>query len=122
MMVAFIPHAEKQADAHLEKVHEFCRVIMGSDKLSLPAHLWLNDVIKGELLPLTAKFAHNLASNKREARIHGPPLRFSLKLLSKTLLHYLPLLAEQPSFPEVWGDLLQLLQVPICPPTGVLKP
>ena len=83
---------------------------MGSDSLALPPKLWL-EVLQTELTPMTAHFAHKLASAKREANLHAPALRASLKLLSKALLHYLPALASEPGFPEMWAGLLQLLQV-----------
>ena len=86
------------------------RVVMGSDSLALLPKLWL-EVLQTELTPMTAHFAHKLASAKREANLHGPALRASLKLLSKALLHYLSTLASEPGFPEMWAGLLQLLQV-----------
>jgi len=48
-----------------------------------------------------------------------PSMRFSLKLLLKTLLHYLPLPSEQPTFSEVWGDLLTACMY--CPILNFLK-
>ena len=87
-----------------------CRVVMGSDPLQIPPKVWLQ-MVRSELVPLTAHFAHKLASSKREAKIHSPALRSALKLLSKALLHYLPALAEQPGFADMWSSLLQLFQV-----------
>ena len=85
-------------------------MILESDALDLPGQLWL-DVVRIEQLPMTAKFAHSLASAKRDTRQHSPPLRFSLKLLCKTILQYLGPLTQQQGFPSLWGDLLQLMQV-----------
>lgn len=87
---------------------------MGSDSLQIPPKVWL-DVLQSELIPVTAHFAHKLASAKRDARgHHSPLLRSSLKLLSNALLHYLPALSKQPGFAETWSGLLQLLQVSPC--------
>lgn len=84
-------------------------MVLESDSLDLPGSVWL-EVVRVEQLPMTAKFAHSLASAKRDSRQHSPPLRLALKLLSKTILHHLELLAQEPGFPSLWGDLLQLLQ------------
>ena len=105
--------SEKELSEQLEQTATLllaCRMVMGSDSLALPPKLWL-ELLQTELIPMTAHFAHKLASAKREANLHGPALRASLKLLSKALLHYLPALAKEPGFPEMWAGLLQLLQV-----------
>ena len=86
---------------------------MGGDALGLSKKLLLA-VLEEELLPLTAHFAHKLVSAKRESRVHAPALRSSLKLLSKSLLHYMPQLAAEAGFPDLWARLLQLMQV-CCP-------
>lgn len=85
-------------------------MVLESESLELPGQLWL-EVVRVEELPMTAKFAHSLASAKRDARLHSPPLRLALKLLCKTILQYLTLLQQQPAFPALWSDLLQLFQV-----------
>ena len=85
-------------------------MVLESEGLSLPGNVWL-DVVRMEQLPMLAKFAHSLASAKRDARLHSPPLRLSLKLLCKTILQYLTPLEQQPAFPALWSDLLQLFQV-----------
>ncbi len=84
--------------------------MIGSDVLDVSGAMWLQMLLDNLLPTATILNMHSLQRGKAFPEADHT-LCMLLKYLTKAILQYLPMLREEPEFPELWGRLLQILQV-----------
>lgn len=86
---------------------------MASDALDIWGALWVQ-MLSDILLPTATDLARHSLNRTRGYPEADHSLCLAIKFLTKAILQYLPSLKAEPDFPDLWGRLLQILQVCFC--------